>query len=194
MKKIKKFKINIRLKEVLRLLKNTTQVPQITPEMEEAVQKESRRLSALITPAALYETHPREKLPSGLGENPPENWVAASLILVTIGADVEREIREAQQKGDKVRGHILHSLALEALEQSGNFVNRLITDEAKEESCELSRRQAPASRPVWDTFFSLVPGDKIGVQLLESGEFNPIYSTGALAYWSPAKKRGSRQG
>ena len=82
---------------------------------------------------------------------------------------------------------------MEALEQSNNFVCRLITEEAKDESCELSRYQRINSPSAWEQFTALVPGEKIGMTVINGEQFSPLYSSGAVIYWVPLKKsRGSK--
>jgi hypothetical protein len=189
MKKIKHFKINCRTREILRLLKTTTKITEITPELEEAVQNEIRRLQPVFAPAAIYETQPREKIAAALIAAPPENWVAASAFLVTIGPAIEQEIKDAQHRGENVLSQILHAVALEALDRSGSFVQRLIGEEAKDESCEVSRDETVAAAG-WDEFVKILPGDKIGVQRLSDAGFQPVYSSSSVVYWTPVKKRG----
>ncbi len=73
MKKIKKFKINIRLRETMRLLKSTAHIPELTSEIEDEIHRQSRRMNGIISTAALYETLPKEKFPPELVvESPPE--------------------------------------------------------------------------------------------------------------------------
>ena len=189
MKKIKKFKINLRPREILRLLKATTQISEITPELEEAVKRESARLSRIISPAAVYDTNTWEKIPIELAPPAIDKWVAASTCLITIGTAVEAEINEARQRGEGILAQMLHAIAVEALEQTGNFVKRLIGEEAKEEGCELSKEQLINTPPAWEKFIQIIPGDKIGVQLLDKETFQPMYSSAGVIYWIPLKKR-----
>ncbi len=191
MRKIKNFRINFRQREVLRLLKKTTQITEVTPQLEEAISQESQRLAKLITPAAIYETLQKEKLAQELSVSPPGNWVAASLYLITISNTIEEEIKEAQRRGEHILGHILHALSLEALEQSTNFVERLLEDEAKQETCDLSDRVPVAATEAWAKFFEVLPGEKIGVQLLDNGSLQPLFSSGGVMYWTPSKKQRS---
>lgn len=191
MKKIKKFKINLRSREIARLLKATAKT-EITPQLEEAIQRESSRLATLISPAAVYETQPKEKIHAALAANAPDKWVAASAYIVTIGSDVENEIRDAQAKNEAMLSQILHAVALEALEQTDNFVQRLLVAEAQDESCDLSRRQPVTSGAAWPAFTELLPGDKIGVQLVADDQFQPMYASAGMVFWTPAKKKTAK--
>jgi hypothetical protein len=188
-KKIKKFKINIRLRDTMRLLKTAARIPEITPEIEDEIHRQSRRMSSIISPAALYDTLPREKFPAELVIEPPENWVAASVYLATIGEAAQNEIMNVQNSGAELTGQVLHSIALESLDQGGNFVRRLIEDEAKGESCELSRQKILSGEAAWQKLLELLPGDKIGVSFIGGDRFSPLYSTGGVIFWSPLKKR-----
>jgi hypothetical protein len=192
MKKIKKFKINIRQREVLRLLKSTARI-EITPQLEQAVLQESQRLAKIASPAAIYETLQKEKVPQELAFSAPPTWVAASFFLITISSVMENEIKEAQRRGEQILGQMLHAISLEALEQATNFVERLLVEEAKEENCEFSDRVMISESPAWETFFTILPGDKVGVQLLANGTLQPLYSSAGILYWIPVKKHRSNR-
>ena len=194
MKKIKKFKINCRSREILRILKTTTEISQMTPQLEEAVQRESLRLRGMITPAAIYDTHPKDKMPGDLAVSAPGKWIAASIYLVTIGDEVEEEIRESRLRGERMLSSILHAIAVEALDQSARFVQRLVGEEAGNEGCELTKYQQVGADGSWEQFFRVLPGDKIGVSRSDNGAFDPLYSSGGISYWIPLKKRGAKQG
>jgi hypothetical protein len=189
MKKIKRFKINIRLREVLRHLKTTGGVSEITLQIEDTITRESARLQKIITTAAVYDTNPQEKLPMDLIANPPKKWVAASMFALTIGTEIEQEIQTAHARGEAILGQILHCIALEAVEQSCNFVIRLITEEAKDEECELLPRQMFTEAAQWPRILEVLPGNKIGLGLSGDNVLQPVYSAGGLIFWLPVKKR-----
>jgi negative regulator of sigma E activity len=192
MKKIKHYKINLRVREILRILKNTTQVSDITPKLEEAVKRESVRLQKIVAPAAMYETQTKEHFPPELVSTPPGNWIAASVYLVTIGNDVEQEIKDARDRGETILSQILHAIALEALDQSANFIRRLINEEARDEECELSKNTTINSAEEWRKFCEAVPGDKIGVSFSGTSEFQPMYTSCGMIFWMPMKKRSAK--
>jgi len=191
MKKIKKFKIHLRQREIARLLKTTTKT-EVTPQLEEAIQRECLRLQPLISPAAVYETQPKEKTPAELSAGAPDKWVAASSYIVTIGGEVEGEIREAQVRGEDILSQLLHAVTMEALEQTDNFVQRLIADEAKEDGCDLAGSRGIEGNDAWAAFSQILPGDKIGVQHIEENQFQPMYSAAGIVYWIPVKKKNQR--
>jgi hypothetical protein len=190
MNKIKNYKINLRQACILRILKNTTQVSQITPQLEEAVTNEIARVQAAAVPAAGFVTLMRDKVPAELAGNALANWVAATLYLVTIGSRIESEIAEARSRGESILGNILHASAMEALEQSVNFIYRLVTDEAKDEECELSSRDAlTLDETASARFVQLIDPEKIGVSSIAGDNRTPAYTACGIIYWTPVKKR-----
>jgi hypothetical protein len=189
MKKIKNFKIHHRLRDVVRLYKNTTQAAEVSPETEQAIQKEIMRVEKLMTPAAVYDTLPKDKLDQSLAFAAPDKWVAASCYIVTIGSAIEQELRQVQQAGDENAGRILHAIAVAALDQAGSFIRRLIAGEADDEECELEGG-TPLNDPAQlNTVLPLLTSDKIGVQGGENGAVQPLYTSTGIIYWLPAKKR-----
>ncbi|MFH1369252.1 MAG: hypothetical protein ABII64_09020 [Elusimicrobiota bacterium] len=194
MKKIKKFKINLRAREVTRLLKATAEITEITPQLEEAIQRETLNVQKSVSPAAIYETFFKEKYPEGLLVSPPDVWVAGSIYLVTLGEEIELLKDEALSRGENLLSQIIHSAGLEALEQSAGFVQRLMAEESKEENCELSDRKRVNTPEFYKTLFASLPGDKIGVQILENNLLKPLYSSGGIIYWIQQKKRGGKGG
>ncbi|MBN1823568.1 MAG: hypothetical protein JW803_04550 [Endomicrobiales bacterium] len=191
MKKIKHFKINIRTREVYRLLKSSLGADP-GPDVEEAVERESFRIQKVVSLAALYDSLPKEKFLSELLFDPPDKWIAAGLFVVTAGDEIEREIKQAHDKNDETLARILHAVSVEALEQAENFVWRLMAEEAKEEYCELSRRVSVDAKETREKVLGVLPGDKIGIRLAENGAFMPLYSSSGISYWVPTRRRNSK--
>lgn len=189
MRKIKNFKINLRYREVLKLLKTTSDIKEITQQLEEAVKQEIQRIQKIIQPAAIFETITYEQMPDILKNPSPERWLAATLFLTTIGPNLEQDIKDAQRKEEIILSNILHCLSLEALEQSINFIYRIILSEAKEEECELSIFKGITSYEKLQELFNILPGEKIGIKLLENAQLEPLYSSGGVIFWIPIKKR-----
>ena len=81
----------------------------------------------------------------------------------------------------------MSAIAVDALEQSKNFIQRLIISEAKSESCEVSRAEEIRDS-LCSEFVKLVPISKIDISVV-SGELNPKYSTCGLFYWIPSNKK-----
>ncbi len=191
-KKIKNFRINCRSREIIRILKTTTRITAVTAQLEEEVLRESRRLQPFIHPAAVYDAQQKDKIPPEMMISPPDKWVALGAYAVTVGTEVEEAIRDASKRGETMVNDILHAVALEALEQTVSFVQRLMNEEAREESCELSGHQQVMSEQAWNHVNGFLNAGKIGVSLTAEGCFVPRYSSCGIHFWAPQKKRGSK--
>jgi len=188
MRKIKNFRINLRQREILRLLKATGAVSEITPQLEQAVSQEVQRLSKTLAPAALYDSLPKDKLPPEIASVLPLASIASTIFLTTVNETLDTEVKEAQRRQEAILSQILHCLALEALEQTANFIGRLLAEEARQESCELLERM-PLPQQTHQSVFTLLPGDKIGVHLTGTSSMQPLYSSCGIIPWSPVKKK-----
>ncbi len=188
MKKIKKFKINLRSREIIRLLKKTTKIQEINSDIEEKVETESKRYQNFITPAAIYDTIQKDKFPKEVLVSQPENWVAATAYFVTVGEKIENELKNIRDRKDMAGESIAHSIALEGVEQSLNFIGRLIKEEALNEDCETSKSNSIDSNKLFPKMFEIVSGEKIGINLSDKDVLNPIYSSCGIIYWIPIKK------
>ncbi|MBN1621183.1 MAG: hypothetical protein JW871_01165 [Endomicrobiales bacterium] len=192
MRKIKKYKINLRTRNIQQLLKTISKVSEITPQIEEAVKREKDHADRIISSAAIYDTVDREKVNFDLGIEMPENWVAATFYLVTIGSEIEREIRDVQSTEENILAKILHSIGLDALDQSANFITKLINEEAKQEDCTLTNQYKLTSFAVLDNVFKIIDSEKIGVKLKNNKTFEPQYSSCGVIFWVPIKKHAKR--
>ena len=189
MKKIKKFKINFRPRSILKLLKSAASISEVTPQLEDAVNREAERLAGVIVPAAIYETLPKEKVPLEFQAGAPAKWVAASFYTVTLGRNVEEENELARVRGDSIHQHIPHAVFMEALDQSGDFIGRLIAEEAKGETCDMTAPVPVIADAAWAKLAEMLPGDKIGVKYLTPNKFDPLYSASGIIYWFPLSKK-----
>lgn len=189
MKKIINFKINIRQKEVIRLLK--TKVSEITPQLVEAVEEESKRIQKTIVPAGIFETIAKDKNDkiTSLTVSPPSNWVASSFYIVTIGDLIEKEIKDAQTRQESILSNILHTLAMEALDQTTNFICRLINSEAVDDECETAVRQNITDANSFNILMEFLPAEKIGIKTTHENTIHPLYSSAGIIFWLPAKKK-----
>jgi hypothetical protein len=190
--KIRNFKISLNTRDILRLLKNTSKISEITPQLEQAAERESERLKKKLNLAAIYETVQKDKLPEELAEGGPEDWVAATLYLATLGSEVESEIEEAQNKNESILSQMLHSISMEALDQATNFIKRLISEEAKKDDYEISKPRVLKeleNEKYFKSFFSIIPAEKINVSLSGTNTLTPLYSSWGIIYWTPVKKR-----
>ena len=188
MKKIKQFKVNFRLRGVLRNIKNTSEIKSVTPEIEEAAKCQMESLSSVICPALVYETFEKTKLPECFSKYITEKWIALSLYTITLGKQAEQEINSALKNEEKILYQIMHAIALEGLSQSANFAWRLINEEAKSEKCEISKRIVVDLFDDRRELTGILDTDKVGVSVSESG-FSPSYSSCGIIYWKPIKKK-----
>ncbi len=195
MKKIKKFRVQSRSSAVLRGLKALTGDTRLTPELEKAVEQEIQNAQDLFSTAAFYSTYNAEQSPAWaapIWESKNENGaspVALTLFTTTVGPSLEKELSSSLDRGENLRSQILTCLGEEAAEQASNFVYRLLQEEAKQESCELSTRQA-AEEAQQREILSALEADKIPVVLDDKGHLTPRFSrAGYILWWPPAKQR-----
>jgi len=193
MKKIKKFRLHPRPSSVLRGLKALR--PDISPDLDKSIEAELLRAPALLSTAAVYDTFRQDRSPAwaaGLWETENETGakpIAVTFYAATVGDALEKEAARVMDAGDGLRGQILTSIGEEAADQSANFVHRLVADEAKEDSCELSPRADAADAGLSD-ILSLLEADKVSIRLSEDGRLLPRFSrAGHILWWPPAKKR-----
>jgi|SRR3989339_201562 len=194
--KIKKFKVALRRKEILKNLKLTAQIKDVTPQLEESVLKEIDRSPDYLCPSSVFETFPAENaaqkfvefLPVLQQETQGKKPVAVSVIAVTIGSAVEKEIELAKKSGENQRAEILHSLALEACSCSLNFIYRIISEEAAGEECSLM----PLEKLSGDNEKNVLRNmntESVNISIDDSNQLRPVYSSAAIARWLPKVKK-----
>ena len=188
MRKIKNFKINIRPKEISRILKKFSDLKELSIEVEEAVQRACYFYGHTIKPAVVYDTFSKEstELNSNFFDF-QEKWIAVSPFVLTIGNDLKDEFDKNINIFGEWTTKIVSAISADTLEQSKSFIQRLISQEAKEEQCELSRALEITEN--LDTIQNLLPLEKINVSVSEQNKFIPSYTIAGLYYWLPVKKR-----
>ncbi|MDR1940732.1 MAG: hypothetical protein LBQ47_00180 [Endomicrobium sp.] len=190
MKKIKKFKVNLRVREIMRVIKKLTNSAELTPEIEEAVQRGCHFYSKALIPAVVCETFAKGFLPFIYEKDAPAKWVAQSVFFVTIGSELEREYKKNEEAFGQHTSKIVSAVAVDALDQAKNFIARLIAQEAQDESCELSRA-ADIEPDFYEAAFNAVCAGKIDITL-QDGKLIPQYSSCGLFYWTPSKKKNKK--
>ena len=90
-------------------------------------------------------------------------------------------------------GKIIHAISLDALEQSINFINRLINEEAKDEDCELVGQSRITSYAVLENIFKNIDSSKINVKLQDNKTLQPRYSACGVVFWVPQKKYSTKK-
>jgi hypothetical protein len=187
MRKIKNFKINLRIKEILRVTKKLNNVFEVSFELEEIVKRSCHVYSKFLHPSVVYDTFSRESF-SLLEENTALfKYVACSVFFITIGNNLEEEYKLNTTAFGEYTSIIVSAIAVDALEQGRNFVHKLIINEAKDESCEISRAEG-FDNTVYSDLAKIIPIEKINVSIV-SGELIPKYSACGLFYWIPSKRK-----
>jgi len=177
MKKIKKFRINLRLREIIKNLKIITQTKEITSQLEEAVKKEMARAGEYLTPACMFET----VKPGPEGET---GSVSISYLFVTLGEAIEKEIDACAPVSETIRSNIIHSIGLDGIEVGLNFIYKLLLEEAGKEECELRPLTKLTGNRVKAVFDKINPG-RIGIRLNDNNELQPFYTAVASVEWVP---------
>jgi hypothetical protein len=187
MRKIKNFKVNLRVKDILRVVRKLINAVDVSVELEETIQRCSRFYVKFLSPSVVYDTFSKESLPFVYEKDIPPKWVAESIFFVTIGSDLEEEYKKNENAFGEHTSKIVSAIAVDALEQSKNFVQRIISDEAQDENCEVTRA-VDIGNEYYEEISNVIPADKIGVSV-EEGVVYPKYSSAGLFYWVPSKKK-----
>ena len=192
MRKIKNFKITIRTREVSRIVKKLLNVEDLDIEIEEAIQKSCFICDKIIRPAVVYDTFSKESMTFDIDIEAPEKWITVSPYILTIG----NVLQEQYEKNKSIFGdyavQIISAISADALEQSKNFVQKIINSEiTKEDNCDLSR-SIEIPQQYNQRIVEYLPIEKINLSLSEENKFVPVNTSAGLYYWIPLKKRNRR--
>jgi hypothetical protein len=187
MRKIKNFKVNLRVKAILGVIRELINAPQTSAELEETIRQCCSFYVNFLVPSVVYETFSKKTLPLVYEKDVPSKWVAESVFFVTICDGLCDEYKKNENAFGEHTGKIVSAIAVDALEQSKNFVRRLIANQAQEENCEISR-VVDIPSDLYAKVSKILPIDKIDLSI-ESGGIIPKYSACGLFYWIPSKKR-----
>lgn len=198
-KKIRKFRLHPRPSAVLRNLKSLLDETQPTPELEKAVEAEMRAAESRLDTSALFETVTPAQAPVWMGplwgpdpnsvpdQKPP---VAQTLFVVTIGTAFETDLSEALSRGEGLRSRILTALGEELADQAAVFVERLVAEEARQESCELEDRRTFSASSDIQSVLDLLDAGRLSISYDAAGHLAPRFTrVGALPWGPPAKKK-----
>ena len=191
MRKIKNFKINIRTREISRIIRKLLNVEDLPIEVEEAVQKSCFVCEKIIKPAVVYDTFSKEAMTFSIEVEAPERWIAVSPYIVTIGNVLQEEYNKNKELFGEYGVQIMSAISSDALDQSRNFVQKLLASEASDENCELSR-SIELPKQYNREIITYLPVEKINLSLNEEENFVPANSMAGLYYWIPLKKRGRK--
>ena len=194
MRKIKNFKISIRTREVSRIVKRLLNVEDLDIEVEEAVQKSCFVCEKIIKPAVVYDTFSKESMSFNFNINIeiPEKWIAVSPYVLTIGSVLQEQYEKNKNLFGNCAVQIISAISADALEQSKNFIQKIINSEmTKEDNCELSK-SIEIPQQYNQEIIKYLPIEKINISLSEEKKFIPINTSAGLYYWIPLKKRNRR--
>ena len=192
MRKIKNFKINIRPREISRIVRKLINVSELSIDIEESVQRACYFYGKTINPAVVYETFAKDTT-TFVFDNPeiPNKWVAASYYILTIGNTLKEEFEKKQDVFGQYTTQIVSAISADTLEQSKSFVQKLVISEASDEQCELSRGiELPADK--YNDICKILPIEKINVAISEDGQFEPEYTVTGVFYWIPVKRKSKK--
>ncbi|MBI5201449.1 MAG: hypothetical protein HY925_07685 [Elusimicrobia bacterium] len=183
MRKIRGFKLKLRVKEIQRRAKKAKlDLGALGFTGEAPLQAWLDRLASASAPAVLFDSFPAEET-SGLSPMP---GLACSLAVATLGPDLDAFAEKLAQ--DKPAEAPLFELAAQsALDEAVRFVLALVEEEAAAERCVLSPIQYLDSREQQEQILAKLEGHKIGVALGENG-LRPIRSTSFSASWLAKSK------
>lgn len=190
-RKIKKYRISVRPFGVLRHLKKQVSFDSGKEPEDSALEEAISKLAPRVSPCALYGSYSRGETPEALKalwQSSPEKSLSLSVIAATIGKPIELEIEKASQAGDPFERALVNSIARESLEQSFHFVERLIGEEAREESCELTPL-LPAAAESLEPLLEALDAQKAEITLNDSGQISPYFTGLRYCFWTPVKSK-----
>jgi hypothetical protein len=192
-KKIKKFRIVLRPSYALRHLRGLMGGAPVTPELERELVAEADRAKGLLSTAAVYATVKMAEAPDwaremGREDPGPAEPVAVTFLVATAGPALEEEVGAVLGRGEALLGRLWTAVGEEAADQSAHFVNRLLQEEAKLESCELSPwRDVPGNSR--GALLDFLDAGRVAVCVDAEGRLSPRFSRVAAVLWRPTKKK-----
>lgn len=189
MTKIKNFRVTLRPREMARWLKRERAV-ETTPELEVSLEQLAKESRQWVSPAAVYTTLTHQTAEKTTSIPLPKNAVALSIAVVSIGSALQGELARA---GDPAREMLLSALFQESLSQSLAFTVRLLTEQARDEDCEVSPAVVVAEEKSAAALASLAGVARIGIDLDAAACALPSYVRVAYTFWTPIGKTSSRR-
>ncbi len=189
-RKIKKYKISVRPHGVLRLLKKKVSRDADPAEMEKKISLELERVQPLLHPSSVYASFSRAETPEVLKDvwkTASRKALSLSVLLSSVGPDLEKELDKAKAENNDLDGAVLEAIGQESLDESLRFVTKLLAEEAKQESCELSP-VLPADPSLWSALLPLLESHKADISLDDNGRMAPLYTSASYCFWNPLPK------
>jgi hypothetical protein len=193
-RKLKKYKLSVRPFGVLRHFKK--QVP-LEPGQEPAdsdLEAAIAKVQPHILPCAVYASYSRSQTPEALlplWSAAPEKSLSVSLIASTLGKEIEAEIERVSRQAQANDPALWNSIARESLEQSFHFVEKLLSEEAGEENCELSPA-IPAHPDILEPALAALEAHKAEISLNDSGQISPFFTGLRFCFWTPVKGKNRK--
>ena len=187
MRKIKNFKINLRFRDITRVLMKVINTAEMPEELERNVGRACSRYAKFLNLSVVYDTFTKGALAFSYEKDAPAKWVAQTLFCITIGDALEAEFKKDKEAFGEHTEKMVSTIAVDALEQGKNFIQRLISKEAGEESCEISR-SSELTQELYEAAAQNIDISKISVSY-EEKELKPRYSAFGVFYWIPSKKK-----
>lgn len=190
-RKIKRYKITLHPSYVLRDLKKKLPADRWSEDYEKDVEKEISRVEPVISTSGVYETFSKTDSPEALApfwKQAPKSALSISLLASTIGTKIEEELEKARQKDEDVQPALLDCIAREGLDQSARFVEKLISEEARQEACECTP-SIPADAERLRDCLDVLQSHKADIVLDGTGRIVPLYSQVRFCFWTPVSKR-----
>lgn len=185
MKKIKEINLPLRIKEIRRRAQKDgldLAALGVSAESELELQKWLETPFGLLAPAVIYDSYePDVQLPEGVRE---PRTLATSVCVTTLGPKLDAAL-DAAQGAERALLELLREVTLE---ESQRFVLRLLTNEAKDEQCELGEARRWSDPAVEAALLEKLDAGRIGVTRGEAG-MTPAASLLFTVGWTPQKKK-----
>lgn len=201
MRKIRGFKLNLRLKEVQRRAKKSgvdlaaigfleppdggrpreaSPSPLFQPYLD--------KVSAAMTPAVLFESFAQPD-PAEAALLSPITGLAYSLVLATLGEGLEKVKQNAREE-DPEKLPLLDVIEAVALEDALRFTTAILEQEASDEGCLLSPFTSLSDAAALELICRKLESSKIGVSLSE-GKLAPAATLACSLSWlAKSKSKG----
>ncbi|MFH1282081.1 MAG: hypothetical protein ABII27_00270 [bacterium] len=201
MNKIKNFRLSINKNVLWKQLKNT--LGETVEKNEEEFNAVADEIEGALSPAAIFETVSCEKgeiehaalwqdCMVCLKSNPEngsslKNLLAVSFAVVSLGNTIDKYLnKDGYDDAEKL---IAKNLSNHALSLGGNFIGRIISDEAEREHCSVSGRfELPLGR-YFSALTQWLDPQKIGVSLVEDTVLSPALVNFYFFPWIKKKQK-----
>jgi hypothetical protein len=183
--KIKKFKLDLKLRNVFENLKEKN--VKITPEIETLVSVIEKELEEIIEPSVVVEIY-------NIKDNKinqiikhlqiPKNTVAITFCIATVGTKAEEFVMSSTEEIKKI---IADTLLHEYLNSAIEFVIKLLKEKTEENT-------EPGSvflvqQELYKDIIELLSAEKIGVSVeLQKNQLLPVYTKITYSLWFKTKK------